>query len=252
MSSPPPLGAGPHLAHNAPASRARLADLLVRCTDPAPGTVLDLGCGWATFLLDVLAHVPTATGTGVDRDPAAVERGLAAAHRRGVHDRVDLREGDAAQTAGTADLVLSIGAYDAFGPLPTAVPALAQRVRPGGRLLLGAEFWEVVPDEGRLAGMWEGMTVDDCLSLPALLATATAAGLRPLHLGTVTTQEWEDYEGDSVLDQELWLLSHPDHPDADRVRGAVDLRRSRWLDGHRGHLGFAYLLLGRPAVASAG
>lgn len=252
MSAPPPLGAGPHLTHNAPASPARIADLLRRCTDPAPSSVLDLGCGWATFLLDVLTHLPTARGTGVDRDATALERAAAEARRRGLEDRVELTVGDAAATSASADLVLSIGAYAAFGPLPAAVPALADRVRPGGRLLLGAEFWEVVPDESRLARMWEGMTAADCLTLPALVDTATDAGLRPLHLGTVSPQEWEDYESDSVLDQELWLVEHPTHPDAARVRAAVDLRRSRWLDGHRGHLGFAYLLLGRPVPAGAG
>jgi hypothetical protein len=41
------------------------------------------------------------------------------------------------------------------------------------------------------------------------------------------------------------LLQHPDAPDVDKVRAAVDTHRNNWLRGYRGVLGFAYLMLVR-------
>jgi SAM-dependent methyltransferase len=52
---------------------------------------------------------------------------------------------------------------------------------------------------------------------------------------------WQRPPGPETLEQ--WLLSHPDSPDAARVRAVADDHRRGWLHGYRGTLGFAYLTL---------
>ena len=64
--------------------------------------------------------------------------------------------------------------------------------------------------------------------------------------GTATQGEWEEFESGLAVDVEEWLLTHADHPEADKVRTRRDKQRSIWLRGHRGVMGFAYLTLGRP------
>ena len=46
-----------------------LADGLAAAAHPL---VLDVGCGWAELLLQVLDAVPSATGIGVDANPDAI------------------------------------------------------------------------------------------------------------------------------------------------------------------------------------
>jgi SAM-dependent methyltransferase len=244
----PELGRGAALDFMSPLSAAR-ADRVVRDLAAArPASVLDLGCGWGELLLRLLAALPEANGTGIDTDGPDIVRARAAAVARGLDGRVAFVEGPAAEYAEPADLVLSIGAYQAFGTVPEAFAALRSRVNPGGRLLCGVEFWERVPSAERLARMWPGITAGDCMELGDLVDAATHAGYRPLDVATATTGEWEEFESGLAADTELWLLAHPTHPEADAMRAKLDAQRSIWLRGHRGHLGFAYLTLGVPVA----
>jgi cyclopropane fatty-acyl-phospholipid synthase-like methyltransferase len=138
------------LTFHGPLSSAR-ADQLIRSLGPLAGQhVVDLGCGWAELLLRVLATEPTATGTGVDQDVAAIEHGRANAHARGLADRATLVVGDAGAWTGEADVLIVNGATQVWGGEPTEHTANALRkgrelLRPGGRLLLGEGFWEREP-----------------------------------------------------------------------------------------------------------
>lgn len=61
-----------------------------------PATLVDLGCGDAGFLIDILIRRPELRGIGMDPNPGSIER--AAKHRaeRGVENRLELSLGDAA------------------------------------------------------------------------------------------------------------------------------------------------------------
>ena len=146
-----------------------------------------------------------------------------------------------------ADVVISLGAYQAFGAVPDALRALHELVNPGGRLLFGAEFWERPPTPERLADMWPGITADDCTDLAGLADAAAAGGFRPLRIETATRGEWEEFESGLAAEREEWLLANPGHAEAAAVRDQLDRQRSIWLRGHRGVMGFAYLTLGRGA-----
>ena len=200
-------------------------------------------------MLRIAAAMPGIRGTGVDNHRPDVERGRAAAAGRGLADRVTFIEGPATDNLAAADLVLSVGAYHAFGTIAEALGAIRPAVRPGGRLLFAAEFWERTPTEAELAGMWPGMTVGDCTDIAGIVDLAIAAGFRPLRIESVDRGEWEEYESLFTAEREEWLLAHPDHQEADEVRAELAKARGYWLRGHRGLLGFAYVILGVPVAA---
>jgi SAM-dependent methyltransferase len=248
MTDPPPVGQGARLDFNAPLSAAR-ADRFVRdLAERSPRQVIDFGCGWGELLLRILRAAPRAAGTGVDTHGPDIERAQSAANARGLGRRATFVTGPAQELPGTADLVINIGAYHAFGAIPTALAELRQRLNPGGVLLFGAEFWEHPPPPDRLARMWDGITADDLMFLPDVVDSAVEAGFRPLRIETVTRGEWEDYESGLAADGEDWLLANPGDPEAEELRNRLDAQRAIWLRGHRDLFGFAYLTLGVPVT----
>lgn len=271
MTDPSGLGSGSHLTFHGPLSGARADRLAAELAARKPAKVVDYGCGWGELLLRILAAAPEAGGVGIDVHAPDLDRGRTAAAERGLSGRVDFVEGPAAEHLteagddgddgndgnegnegddeggdGRADIVISCGAYHAFGTIPEALDVLRGTVRPGGVLLFGAEIWDRTPTDERLAAMWPGMTLDSCLHLPDLVEAATAAGFRPLRIETATRGEWEEFESGYAAGAEEWLLAHGDHPEAGEVRARLDAHRAVWLRGYRDVWGFAYLTLGVP------
>jgi SAM-dependent methyltransferase len=193
------------------------------------------------------AAVPGAQGVGVDTHAPDLVRGRDNATVRGLADRVTFIDGPVKEHLDRGDLVVSVGAFQAFGTVDEALKVLRGLVIPGGRLLFGAEFWEHPPTADELANMWPGISADDSTDLVGLVDQAIAAGFRPLRIETATRGEWEEFESRLAADVEEWLLSHTGHPEADDVRSGLDRQRSIWLRGHRDVMGFAYLTLGVPA-----
>jgi SAM-dependent methyltransferase len=247
MVTPPALGTGAQLQFMAPLSAGRANNLVAELSGRRPATIVDLGSGWGELLLRLLAALPEARGVAIDTHEADLDRGRAAAQLRGLSGRVSFVAGAAAEHAQAADLVVSVGAYQAFGTVPAALAELRKLVDPGGRLLFGAEFWERPPTADELGRMWPGIEADACLYLADLVDAAVAAGFRPLRIATATADEWAEFESGLAGDTEEWILDHPDHPETAGLRERLDAQRSIWLRGHRGVIGFAYLTLGVPA-----
>ncbi len=241
-----------YLDFNAPLSDARAADLIADLIAGRPGdlasdlagaSVLDLGCGWAELLLRILAAAPLASGSGVDTDADAIERGRANAAARGLAQRVRLEVAGVDTATGPADVVISIGASHAWGGTAGALAAVRQRTGPGGQVLFGDAIWDRPPTETALRAM--DATSTDFGTLGELADQAMAAGFRVLGLATANQDEWDSFESRFCAGRERWLLAHPDDPRTETVRAAVDQHRRRWLHGYRGYLGFAYLTLAR-------
>ncbi|GAA1974208.1 class I SAM-dependent methyltransferase [Catenulispora subtropica] len=244
--APPKLGTGSTLDFHGPMSPARASRLVAGLAAREPATVVDYGCGWGELLLRLLAAVPEAHGTGIDIHGPDIARARAAAADRGLTGRATFIEGPARDHARPADVVLSLGAYHAFGTIPEALAELRTLVNPGGRLLFGAEIWDRTPTEAELAAMWPGTTADECLYLPDLVEVATAAGLRPLRIETSTRAEWEEFESGYAADTEEWLLANPGHPDAPETREKLDAHLGIWLRGLHQVFSYAFLTLGVP------
>lgn len=246
----------PHLTRltfHGPLSEARAARIVERLARTSPGTVLDLGCGWAELMLRILAAVPDATGIGIDLNEPDLARGRASAQTRGLGDRVELIKESAIGTArGPADLVLCLGASQALsdaappGHLAPALTALRGLVAPGGRVLFGDGFWEHPPTGAELAGMWPDASAGELPDLAGFVDVAVDAGFRPEWIEVATQEEWDDFESGYQADVEEWLATH----DAPDVRAEVTTHRSHWLRGYRNVLGLAYLTL-VPAETAA-
>jgi len=229
---------------NTPLSEAHAALLLERLA-PQPGDrLLDLGCGWGELLLRALEAADDTSGTGVDTDPVALERGRRSAATKGLEARVAFVEGAARRWAEPADRVLCVGASHALGGTQPMLEALTDLVRPGGRLLVGDGCW---PTDARPPGRGAEDDWSDVLPLTEVLHAATAAGWRVLHQSTADQREWDDFESTWRVGREEWLLAHPDDPEASAVRAELDALLTDYVTGHRGVLGFCYLVLGRPS-----
>jgi cyclopropane fatty-acyl-phospholipid synthase-like methyltransferase len=252
MTDPSGFGSGRRLTFHSPLSDERADRLVAGLAAQQPATVTDFGCGWGELLLRVLQGAPQARGTGVDLKGADLERARRNAAERGLADRVTFFEGQATEHLRPADLVISSGAYQAFGTVADALAAIAPVVNPGGRLLFACEIWECTPTAEQLASMWSGITIEDCLYLPDLVDQAVAAGFRPLGIEMATRDEWDRFESGYAAGAEEWLLANGDHQEAGAVRARLDEHLAIWLRGSREVMGYAYLTLGTAGWSPGG
>jgi SAM-dependent methyltransferase len=142
-------------------------------------------------------------------------RARANAKARGLDTRVTYVEGDCTASKDPADVVICIGSDHAFGDQSTALEALRDFVRPGGRLLFGSGFWQSPPSLEQAAAV--GMTPDSLPDLAGLVELAIEQGFRPLTIQSANRDEWEQFESGYLADWEEWLLSYPHHADADEA-----------------------------------
>ena len=221
--------AHPTLTFDAPLSDER-ADALVSLLPLAPGRhVLDLGCGWGELLLRVVAKHRAATGTGVDTDRRLLDRARRAAAARNLYERVEFVEDDLTTFDDHGDLVLCVGAAQAWGGATVALRELRGRLEPGGALLFADGFWARPPgaDARKLFGK---LPVYD-----GLLQIARAAGLTVEHAERSTLDEWDAFET-------AWRTGLESADDPVLRLAAVDRERD-YRDAYRGVLGFAWLVL---------
>jgi cyclopropane fatty-acyl-phospholipid synthase-like methyltransferase len=217
------------LTFNAPLSADR-ANELVTALPISPGHhVLDLGCGWAELLLRILEAHPATTGTGVDTDRWALDRGVRAAAERRLEGRVELVEADAATFVDLADIVLCVGASHAFGGAGGALRRLRSSVTPGGRVLYGDGFWAEEPTATALEALGELPRLDE------LRAVADAAGFRIERDDVSTRAEWDAFEAG-------WRAGLEASSDPEAVAVAAG-RRREYEDGYRRAAGFSWLVL---------
>jgi SAM-dependent methyltransferase len=234
-----------------PLSDQRAAGLVAFLTGHAPGTVLDLGCGWGELLLRVLERAPDAHGHGVDQDEAALAHGRDLAAARGLTDRVRFESADIRALTEPAEAVICIAAsqiwgesVDAAGPLDyvAALTALRALLPRGGRLVYGEGIWSRPPTPAAVAPL--AGRDDEYVDLGTLTRLATDLGFAVLGAGEASLDEWDEFEGGFTAGYARWLLDHDDdHPDAERVRDLAARQRAAYFDGYRGTLGLAYLRL---------
>ena len=234
-----------------PLSQERAERLVAFLTGHAPATVLDVGCGWAELLLQVLEAAPAARGLGLDLDEEALEQAAAAAAVRGLGDRARFEARDARLVSGPFDAVTCIGASQIWGaesddaqPLDyaAALTALHALLPRGGRLVYGEGIWSAPPGPAATAPL-SGRD-DEYVALADLVSLAEDHGFAVMAVHEASVDEWDVFESGFAARWVRWLADHePDHPEAAEVRARVARQRAAYLGGYRGVLGLAYLHL---------
>ncbi len=140
------------------AAAARLAERrAVSALARVPGArharrVLDVGCGYGTYLAGILTHYRDATGLGIELDAQVAEEARRVLREAEVSRRAEIRVGDFMRLdlpAGSFDLVLLNNDLHYFAPESRAAlfARILSRLRPGGTLAIQTP----VAAEGRLA-----------------------------------------------------------------------------------------------------
>ncbi len=233
---------------NAPLTLAT-ARRLVELTNPEPeSTALDVGCGRG----ELLALWLEAGGGSVHGvDPLASETDLARQRLTPFRGRAHVHTSnyDVAVLPANFDVAFCIGATHAFGgagvAFRAALEGLRERVRPGGRVLVGEGYWKQSPDPAYLAAT--GMSASDLVSHAENHAVGEALGLRTLYVTAATQSEWDDFEAGSGLAAERKLDADPDDPDLQRSIEQRRAWRRSYLTWGRDTFGFGYYLFEVPA-----
>jgi ubiquinone/menaquinone biosynthesis C-methylase UbiE len=226
----------------APLSKSSVSTLIHRAAFRPGDHVLDLGCGQGAWLVDLLEQQPDVTAVGVDRSAAALATARAATSE-GLDGRVEWVEADAATWRGNRfDVVLCVGASHVFGGLSGMLTALRRHLAPGGRVIVGDTIWDVPPSPGTLEVL--EADADDFPDAAGLLAAAREQGLEPSYGHISSLAEWDEYEWSWTGALTQWALTEA--TTADQRREALEIaaeHRTAWLDGYRGELGFATVVL---------
>jgi SAM-dependent methyltransferase len=224
----------------APIRDANLDRLLRRAALPERARVLDFGCGEAEWSQRALELVPSAVADGVDTSPQALAAAARTAAERGLTGRLSLHEMPATEFSADVpyDLVLCVGSTHAFGGLKGTMDALARFVRPGGLALVGEAFWERPPTPEIAEAL--GQYAD----LAGTVASVESEGWVAVYGHVSDLAEWDEYEWSWTGTLARWASENPG-PDGDQALAAVMEHREMWLNGYRGVLGFASLLLKR-------
>jgi ubiquinone/menaquinone biosynthesis C-methylase UbiE len=150
-----------------------------------PLTGLDVGSGTGRFTPALARAFGPVTGV----EPSARMREIAQAQSQ--HPDVRYLAGSAEDMpvqSGSADYVLMFLSWHHVQDKPRAAGELARVLKPGGRLLLRANFSDHHPSPWWLEHFPRGLEVDTALFQPLheVIATFTSAGWRVASFGTVT------------------------------------------------------------------
>ncbi|QIS21479.1 SAM-dependent methyltransferase [Nocardia terpenica] len=213
--------------------------LLQRSIPRGDERVLDLGCGGGEWLLRALAMHPRLRAEGVDISENALTRARASARTLGLEERLTLHHGDAVDfvAAHAFDLVLSVGATHVFGGLPATLAAARRHLAPGGRVLIGAGFWEREPSAEAVE------MLGDLTDLATTVDRVVADGWTPTYGHISTRRELDDYEWNWTGSLAAWALDHPTDPDSAQALSAATTHRAGWLHSYRHAFGFVTLVL---------
>ena len=241
-----------HASHRyySPLGSARAMALCDLFTLRPGDRILDIGCGRARFLLDVLTAHP-ATGIGVDTNAAFIAHAGADARERRLADRVRFVAQpltEAVADRGTFAAVICMGSSQAIGSFAEALTWAWHALHPGGTALFADGYWKQHPAQAYLDVL--GATESEMATHAGNAALARAAGFRVLHTMASNDDEWDEYEGLYCGAVERYVDAHPEDPDS----AAMAERIRRWHDAYlrwgRATLGFGfYFLLKSSRVA---
>lgn len=218
--------------------------------------MVDVGCGWAEFLIRTLTvdleAKPELRGVGIDLEADSIAHGRVLAETRRVADRLTLVVGDAKESLpDEIGALICIGSGHIWGPpleeqqplgYRATLEALRGLLHPGLPVVYGDLIWDAAPTPEAAAGL--GGRLDEFVFLPDLLDIVDGCGFAVLGAHQATLDEWDRFESGFTAGYGRWLVDHPsDHPDRAAVVDRLQEQRRRYFNGYRQILGHAFLEL---------
>ncbi len=242
-----------YLDFMSPMSSHRADEIARFVASRANGTVVDIGCGWAEFLLRVLSANDKLRGLGIDLKPAGFPHAMRLASERGVADRLELIAGDAKDhLPDSSAAAICIGASQIWGAgveagLPmdyvAALGALRRMVKVGAPVVYGEGIWRTAPTQAATAPL-SGRS-DEFVFLPELIDLACRCGFALVQVHEANQDEWDHFESGYTAAYADWLAetTDPEHPTRAEVLARAERQRKAYFHGYRGVLGMAYLCM---------
>src|SRR3989339_2187939 len=232
-----------HRIHN-PITPEKLATLGAALRLESGARVLDLGSGSGEMLC-TWARDYGVIGTGIDMSQLFTEQARLRAEELGVADQVKFIHGYAAGFVSDekAGVAACLGATWIAGGVVGTIELLAQRLRPGGIILIGEPYWRQLPPtedfaKGCLAG-----SISDFLLLPELLASFGHLGYDVVEMDLADQDSWDRYEAAKWLTMRRWLEANPDDEFAKDVRAKLTSEPERYAAYTREYLGWGVFAL---------
>jgi SAM-dependent methyltransferase len=207
---------------------------------------LDLACGKGEMLCQFARNLG-AGGVGIDLHGPFLAVAQARATEFGVGQAVTFVEGDAGSPpdlGGLFDIVSCIGATWIAGGLSGTLALMAERVVPGGWLLVGEVYWSEPPSR-HVKQRRE--TDEDFTDLAGTLDRCSAAGMDLVEMVLASPDDWDRYAASQWLNVSDWLAANPDDAEALEVRNERDSSRLDYLADERRCLGWGVFVLRAPA-----
>jgi SAM-dependent methyltransferase len=210
--------------------------------------VVDLGCGPASMALH-LAERYGALVEAVDRSADMLDLARARAAASPAGGRLSFRQAESAdwlKDAEPCDLVMAVGAgvlVPGAEDNAAQLKALAEKVRPGGRILWGESFWKAEPSAVFRAGL--GPVAALYASHADYVAAGEKAGLTPLYAAVSSEQDWDEYAWRYSTAVEAYAADRPDDAEAQAMRARIAAWRKLYLAEGRRVMGFGLYLFGK-------
>jgi len=199
--------------------------------------VLDVASGKGGPAL-ILAETFGCRLTCVERSPEFVAAAREQAEARGLADRIEIVEADAAgYEPGSYDAALCLGASFVYGGL---VPTLERLCSAAPLVAVGEPYWRHEPPAARADP--KRVAEDEWLPLAETIQLAESTGVRVVSLLASSQDDWDRYESLHWQALDEWLAANPDHPQAEEFRAQGAARRARYLGWQRDALGWAILV----------
>lgn len=276
-----------HSGHRyySPLSEAKAAALVALFRLDPGDRVLDIGCGRAQLLLDILRANSGSHGVGVDNNAAFGVLAAANAETSGLAGRLTMiarpllevstrhLEGEARgdrgnresahatdaqhfirrQTDAEAEVsdqgnfasIVCVGSSQAIGSFADALAWSFRALRPGGVALFANGYWKQPPADEYLRVL--SASADEMQTHSGNAALARHAGYRVLYTMTSSDDEWDEYEGRYCSAVERYIASNPDDPDIEAMGQRIRPWHDAYLRWGRDTLGFGFYFLLKPA-----
>lgn len=206
--------------------------------------ILDLGSGSGEMLCTWALEYGI-TGTGVDLSQLFSEQARQRADELGISDQVTFIHNDAAGFVAEekCDIAACVGATWIGGGVKGTIDLLQKSLKPDGLILIGEPFWHQVPASDEVAKKCFASSIDDFMTLPALVASFGENGYDVVEMVLADQEGWDRYEAAKWLTLRRWLDSNPDDEMASEIRTMLDTAPVNHVTYTREYLGWGVFVL---------